>query len=110
MAHLTDLFKNKSIYTDEVFFNSIIANENCYVLPKKIKIKKKIFPYMDNIYNQFPNVNRNKNVLKNISFINISAIDLLKTLKITLNNKKIIRSNKKNQINIAFNFIPKKIL
>ena len=65
---------------------------------------------MDNIYNQFPNVNRNKNVLKNISFINISASDLLKTLKVTLNNKKIIKPNKKNQINIAFNFIPKKIL
>ena len=29
MAHLTDLFKNKCIYTDEVFYNSIIANENC---------------------------------------------------------------------------------
>ena len=42
MAHLTDLFKiNVSIQMS--FYNSIIANENCIVLPKKLRSKIKLY-------------------------------------------------------------------
>ena len=39
MGHFTDLFKTKSIYVDEVFYNGLIFNENSYVLPKKFGSK-----------------------------------------------------------------------
>ena len=109
MAHLTDLFKNKCIYTDEVFYNSIIANENCIVLPKKIKIKNKTLPYNHKKYYQFSNINRNKHIQKNMSFINVSELDVLKALKIALRKKKISTSNKK-KINISFDFINKNFI
>ena len=107
MAHLTDLFKNKCIYTDEVFYNSIIANENCIVLPKKIKIKNKTLPYNHKNITNFL-ILIEINIFKKYVIYQCFRARCSKSFKNCFKKKKFLPRTKK--INISFDFINKNFI
>ena len=100
MGHFTDLFKIKSIYVDEVFYNSFIFNENSYVLPKKIQLNKKILNYRDIVSNNLDNIFVDRDIKnKRIKLININEKELFDATKKILSGKE-----KKIKLNKIFNY------
>ena len=108
MGHFTDLFKTKSIYVDDVFYNSLIFNENSYVLPKKIWFNNKILKYKNILFNNLDNIFVDKDIKnKKIRLINISEKELFQvTKKILSKEEKKIKVNKRLKLPIMINYLP----
>jgi len=108
MGHFTDLFKTKSIYVDEVFYNSFIFNKNSYVLPKKIWFNNKILKYKNILSNNLDNIFVDKDIKsKKIKLINVSENELFKVTKKILSRKeKTIKVNKRFKLPIMINYLP----
>ena len=108
MGHFTDLFKTKSIYVDEVFYNSFIFNENSYVLPKKILFDNKILNYKNILTNNLDNIFVDKDIKnKKIKLINVSEKELFEVTKKILSRKeKKIKVNKRFKLPIMINYLP----
>ena len=108
MGHFTDLFKTKSIYVDEVFYNSFIFNKNSYVLPKKIWFNNKILKYKNILSNNLDNIFVDKDIKsKKIKLINVSENELFQVTKKILSRKeKTIKVNKRFKLPIMINYLP----
>ena len=88
MGHLTDLFKTRSLYTDEVFFSGACYNPNAYVLPKKIYYKKKLLKFSKIQTQRKDSLFKDKN-LKNIILIGNSSKEIKLFTKELINVKNL---------------------
>ena len=105
MGHFTDLFKTKSIYVDEVFYNGLIFNENSYILPKKILFNNKNLNYKNILSNNLDNIYVDKDIIsKKVKLINVSEKELFQVTKKILSMKeKKIKINKSFKLPISIN-------